>query len=293
MSDISTNGLAFGGISISATDSDFMNFTERRVAVLMTCYNRAETTLRSLAYLTQAAQGMQYDVFLVDDCSTDGTGDRVKAKHPNVNIIHGDGKLYWAKGMHLAWQTAVESCDYDFYLWLNDDLQLKSDAITGLFADYETVKSVVVGACSEDTTETSCSYGVSDASDKKIVPNGLPQRANGWLNGNLVLVPKSVYNKIGVISAEYSHARADYDYAERLKKAGIPFYCSSRYVGVCKNDFADKIRDLSLWQRFQLLWRPGYWNLHDLWIIRSKYHGRIAALISCLKLLAIVVIGIK
>lgn len=292
MSDISTNGLAFGGTSISVTDSAFMGAKENRMAVLMTCHNRVEITLRSLACLAQAMRGMQYDVFLVDDGSTDGTGDRVKAKYPNVNVILGDGNLYWAKGMHLAWQTAAKRCDYDFYLWLNDDLQLKPDAVTGLLADYEAVKSVVVGACSEDDTETTCSYGVSDASDKKNLPNGSPQQANGWLNGNLVLVPKSVYNKIGMISTEYSHARADYDYAERLKKANIPFYCSSRYVGACPNDFGSKIQGKSLIQRMRLLWQPGYWNLHDLWLIKSRYHGNFAAVLSCLHLISVAIKGV-
>lgn len=292
MSGISTNGSESGGTSISVIDSGFINFMERRVAVLMTCHNRAEITLRSLACLEQAALGMQIDVFLVDDGSTDGTGDRVKAKYPNVNVTLGDGNLYWAKGMHLAWQTASKRCDYDFYLWLNDDLQLKPGAITGLFADYEMVKSVVVGACSEDVTEASCSYGVSDARDKKISPNGSPQQATGWFNGNFVLVPKSVYNKIGMISPEYSHARADYDYAERLKKAHIPFYCSSRYVGVCPNDFSAKIHGMNILQRLCLLRRPGYWNLHDLWRIKSQYHGNLAAVLSCLHLMCVAVKGV-
>ena len=226
----------------------YWDSTIHRVAVLMACHNRVEKTLRSLECLAQAARGMPYDVFLVDDGSTDGTSDMVKARYPSVNVIHGDGSLYWAKGMHLAWQTAAESCGYEFYLWLNDDLRLKRDALTGLFADYETVKSVVVGACSEEVSERLCSYGVTDTDDRKIVPNGSPQRASGWLNGNLVLVPQPVYDEIGMISDDYTHARADYDYAERLKRGNIPFYCSSRYVGVCPDDFSSKVRSRK-WHR--------------------------------------------
>lgn len=96
-----------------------------------------------------------------------------------------------------------------------------------------------------------------------------------------------------MISGEYSHARADYDYAERLKKARISFYCSSNYVGVCKNDFADKVCNLSFWQRLQLLWLPGYWNLHDLWSFKSMHFSKCRAMISCLHLVYCAIKGVK
>ena len=258
-----------------------MSANPRKVAVLIACYNRVAMTIRSLAALTHAADGIDYDVFLVDDGSTDGTTETVRTAFPRIHVIQGNGKLFWAKSMHLAWEIAVSHCDYDYYLWLNDDLILKPDALAGIFADYRAVKSVVVGACSEDAAETFCSYGVSDNCDQKILPNGSPQQANGWLNGNLVLVPKLVYEEIGMISADYSHARADYDYAERLKKAGIPFYCSSHYVGVCHNDFYEKMAGMNIWQKLHMLWKPGYFNLHDLWLIRRRYHGITAAILSC------------
>lgn len=259
----------------------------------MTCYNRAEMTLGALEGLSILAKDIDYDVFLVDDASPDVTGAKVRERFPNAHIITGTGHLYWAKGMRRAWETAAKAADYDFYLWLNDDLNLKRDALSGMLADYDKTGSVIVGACSEDEAETICSYGASDASDKKIIPNGTPQKAEGWLNGNSVLVPRDVYKRIGMILGEYTHARADYDYAERLKQAGIPFYCSSKYVGVCHNDFREKMKDLNIWQRLKMLWKPGYFNLHDLWRIRRRYHGITAAILSCAHLTFIVIRGVR
>lgn len=259
----------------------------------MTCYNRAEMTLTALEGLSKSAKGIDYDVFLVDDASPDGTGAKVLERFPHMHVIDGKGQLYWAKGMRFAWEMAAKSADYDFYLWLNDDLNLKPNALSGMLADYDKTGSVIVGACSEDDEETICSYGVSDASDRKILPVGSPHKANGWLNGNCVLVPKEVYRRIGMISGEYTHARADYDYAERLKQAGIPFYCSSYYVGVCHNDFSEKMAGVRLCQRLQMLWKPGYFNLHDLWLIRRRYHGITAAILSCAHLTFIVIRGVR
>lgn len=263
-----------------------------KVAVLIACYNRAGKTLRALEALLKTAEGIDYDVYLVDDASLDGTGEKVRMRLPNVRVIEGSGQLYWAKGMRKAWKAAVaERNDWDGFLWLNDDLYLRPDALAGIFADYEKTKSVVVGACSEDATEAKCSYGAKNRRGELIVPNGTPQLADGWFNGNCVFVPRDVYLKVGMISGEYSHARADYDYAERLKKANTPFYCSSKYVGVCHNDFDEKMKGKSLGQRLQLLWKPGYFNLHDLWLIRSRYHGIPRAIISCLHLILMVVRG--
>ena len=36
----------------------------------------------------------------------------------------------------------------------------------------------------------------TDMKDLKITPVGQPQEANGWFNGNIVLVPKKVFAKI-------------------------------------------------------------------------------------------------
>ena len=264
-----------------------------KLAVLMTCYNRVETTLRALGLLYAAADGVaDIDVCLVEDASPDGTGAKVKERFPHVHIVVGTGQLYWAKGMRKAWETAVvERNDCDGFLWLNDDLYLRPDAIAGMLDDYEKTKSVIVGACSEDATEMKCSYGAKNHRDCLIVPNGAPQLADGWFNGNCVFVPRDVYLKVGMISGEYTHARADYDYAERLKKVNIPFYCSAKYVGVCHNDFDEKMHGKSLGQRLQLLWKPGYFNLHDLWLIRSRYHGVPRAILSCLHLIFMAVRG--
>lgn len=262
-----------------------------KIAILITSYNRVTTTLRSLSALMQAADGLDFDVFLVDDASPDGTGKIVKHTYSKVKVISGSGNLYWAKGMRLAWETAISCNDYDFYLWLNDDVVLKSSAIRDLIADYEVGHGVIVGACSDDESEICCSYGITDCHNSLMPPTGTPQRSNGWLTGNCVLVPKDVYISIGMISAEYTHARADYDYAERLKVAGIPFFCSSNYVGVCRNNFAEKMKGQVLWMRIKMLYEPGYFNLHDLWLIRRRYHGVWRAICSCAHLILLVIRG--
>lgn len=265
-----------------------------KVAVLITCHNRKQTTVRCVLTVVDMVAGDS--VYLVDDGSTDGTADAVRELGLGVKIIEGNGNLYWAKGMNLAWKTAVQTgVDYDFYLWLNDDVKLKREALDGLIADWRSTndpRSVIVGPCSFDITEDRSTYSATTSKDVQIFPNGRNvQRADGWFNGNVVLVPRAAYESVGIISDEYSHGRADYDYAERLKAAGIPCYCSSKFAGVCENDFEKKRAKLSRWQRFAMLWKPGYLNLADLWRFKRRYYGTGKAIVSSLYAIVVAIRG--
>lgn len=290
------------------------------IAILMTCHNRRETTLRCLkslldsvgAFQGKKQAGAEFHVFLVDDGSTDGTSEAVKGwsnsitSHSSLIALHliaGDGNLYWARGMALAWREALKyeratnaptsSFSFDYFLWLNDDVVLSSDALEILLSNLREVRGagVVVGACCDGSGQ--CSYGATDAKDHLMTPAGSPIKAGGWFTGNVVLVPRRVSDAVGIIDDSFTHARADYDYAERLKVAGIPFYAASRFVGICTNDWKKKMSGRTLLERIASLWRPGYGNLHDLWLIRSRYHGVCRAVVSCVHMIFIVLRGVK
>ena len=79
-----------------------------RIAVLMACHNRVVTTLCCLERLFNNNLA-DIDVWLVDDGSSDGTETRVRERFPSVNVIKGTGNLYWARGMRLAWEKAIET----------------------------------------------------------------------------------------------------------------------------------------------------------------------------------------
>ena len=111
-----------------------MNNTKVSIAAILTCHNRKKKTLTCLADLMNQDEISKVDlhVYLVDDGSTDGTSDAVKQKFPQVNILQGDGTLYWNGGMRFAFSIAKKS-DYDYYLWL---LFIRSAQRSGFNRDY-------------------------------------------------------------------------------------------------------------------------------------------------------------
>ena len=116
----------------------------KKIAALYTCFNRKEKTLASLSSLDDARKNTDHDfnldIYLTDDGSTDGTSEAVKKEFPNVNIMYGDGNLFWAEGMRTSWKKAMEK-DYDGYLLLNDDVEIYANVFNQLFSAHSYCKN--------------------------------------------------------------------------------------------------------------------------------------------------------
>lgn len=243
------------------------------IAVLITCHNRVEVTMNCLkGLLGQVHRGMK--AFLVDDGSSDGSANAIRTNFPAVVVVEGGGSLYWARGMHMAWEAAIaDRRDWDGYLWLNDDAELCPDAIAKMFAANDG-KKIVVGELENSKGEIV--YGM---------------RPGGLFTGNCVLVPREVYERLGMICGEYSHAWADSDYAMKAKRAGVEVV-SAGVVGKAEgHPNRPSLKGLSLQDRLPLLWHPKGWNVRDLWLYRSRNWGYVAAIFSCLHMVVHVIIG--
>lgn len=128
-----------------------------RLAVLMACHNRRESTLlcidRFIASKRNVEREILDQIFLVDDGSTDQTSAAVLKHFPFTNVIEGDGSLFWNGGMRLAWATACKAGDWDAYLWINDDTMLLDCAVETMLEtlnaqELETgQRGIVVGSC--------------------------------------------------------------------------------------------------------------------------------------------------
>lgn len=209
-----------------------MNF----IAILLTVHNRKDKTLECLKHLfaQQAVEGYQWDVYLTDDGCTDGTPEVVAEQYPLVHIVDGDGTLFWNRGMQKAWKAAANARDYDFYLWLNDDTYINPDTINHLIdcSKSKEHQAVICGFLCSAFDSYKTSYG-GRANGRQLNPNGMMQEVS-LINGNVVLVPKPIYEKIGTLDPCFPHAIGDFDYGLRAMKQGFRLFTTTKYVGTCE-----------------------------------------------------------
>jgi GT2 family glycosyltransferase len=219
------------------------------------------------------------DVFLVDDGSSDGTADAVSAIFPPVRIIRGDGTLFWGGAMRAAWLEAAKG-DYDGYLWLNDDTELATDAVSRLClfqqnkCEDDRPPPIVVGTL-VDPDSGGPTYGGVDRLERVLDP-GTGERACHTMNGNCVLVPSEVYELIGAISAEFTHNLGDFDYGLRAKAAGVEIWCAPGYYGFCRENAQSEpwaSRDRPLLERWKILHSTKGLPPRQ-WILYNRRHRR-------------------
>lgn len=253
------------------------------IAILLTCHNRKKKTLQCLQAL-YVQEGITadffIDIFLVDDASIDGTAEAIAAYFPNVIVIRGNGNLYWNQGMRLAWDTAAITKDFDFYFWLNDDTILDTDALIRLIELYNQAKTheykelIITSACRTEYGNNTFSYG-GRIEAGPVLPNGALQRCK-YINGNAVLVPKAIYNKIGNLSNDYTHGMGDFDYGLRALEAKFSLYTTKTYLATCPPNEGTPgwcNPQLPLKTRWKLFHSPLGLNIYEYIKFRKKFWG--------------------
>jgi GT2 family glycosyltransferase len=240
-----------------------------KIAVLLTTFNRKEKTLACLKKLNQQElpKDIELEVFLTDDASADGTAAVVNAQFPLVHVYPGTGHMYWAGGMRNSWQYALKTLP-DYYLLLNDDTFIADDAITRLLqccVSYykQCLNYAICVGRTKDPDSGKLSYGGRKLYSKHriqsyLVPDNQEIVACDMGEANIMLVPREIVDKIGILSCKYTHAFADIDYTLKAQKAGFKVIIPPGILGDCKNDHGKnwKSSDTRLSQRVKFMYSP-------------------------------------
>jgi GT2 family glycosyltransferase len=259
-----------------------------RVAALAACHNRRRKTLSALEALfkQKLSPEVSVRVYLVDDGSTDGTADAVRAAYPEVELLRGDGGLFWNGGMSLAFSEAL-AVGYDYYLWLNDDTLLERDALFNLLGTHRSLAergspdSIVVGS-TRDAVSGALTYGGLVRTSRwrplkfRLVEPAEEPRECETMNGNCVLIPHAVAENVGNLSDAFTHLMGDHDYGLRASEMGCSVWVAPGYIGYCpknltRESWADK--DLSLRERLEKVAQPKGLPIAEWRTFARRYAG--------------------
>lgn len=132
-----------------------------KVHVILPVHNRVATSLSFVQSLQR--QNADINLILVDDGSADDTSKEVARIWPDVNIIRGDGNLWWSGSLFQA-RKFLESAGVDkrdiVYI-CNDDVLIPDNLVQNALSQIQGRSKVVVGvvATSRETGQI-CDPGI-------------------------------------------------------------------------------------------------------------------------------------
>jgi GT2 family glycosyltransferase len=245
------------------------------IAVCIAAFNRRERTLACLDRLhnLELPANTKLVVHLLDDASPDRTAAAVAERFPKVRLHHGDGQYFWAGGMRVAYDAALTE-EHEFYVWLNDDVELFVDALLRAWLTYANLQAkhggehLIVGAMLGRDGATTYS-GFERAS--RILPwkfrlaPPLPDlpRECATLNGNFVFIPAAAARRIGGIDGAFVQMHADLVLGLTARRIGARVWVMPGHAGVCEANTSGrknwKAPGLSIVERWQIMGHPlGY-----------------------------------
>jgi len=262
------------------------------VALLMTVHHRKAKTLSFLSECFRQIDALSADdrysfsFYLNDDGSTDGLYNDVVEKFPQVHLIRTSGDRFWCGGLRTAWAEAAKE-DFDYYLWLDYDLDMSGDAFSVLLDNSAFLRdrAIVVGSISD--TKGKLIYGGRTRYGKLIEPDPVIPVACSIMDGNMVLIPKSVFETLGYMDERYRQYLWDFDYGARAVKADITRVIAPGVLATCRRH-----KEIPIWrnpkyslaQRYAAILRPKGMPLKQDFLYRRRNFGLVQAIVHFLEL---------
>lgn len=205
------------------------------IYIVIPVYNRKEFTKNCLLSLRKQTY-QNFKTVIIDDGSTDGTAEMLANDFPEVQVIKGDGNLWWTAATNLGVKYALEN-NADYVLTLNNDTIAIEDFLEKMIYWADKTPNSLLGAFAIDADTKKPVYGGEIINWKwansKFLLDILPKEQWHGLHevthfpGRGLLIPIEVFKKIGLYDEKhFPHYAADYDFTHRAIRAGYKVYCN-------------------------------------------------------------------
>lgn len=255
----------------------------KRVEIVTPVYNRREITLQCLRSLARIEKvGLDVHIIIVDDGSTDGSGEAIKKEFPDVELIKGDGNLWFTEGTNVGVRAALKH-NPDYVLMINDDQVFDSEFLQYMVETAEKYPRSIVGSLLLSWDEPHKLFQVAPVwntwqggwqhSEQQTIWT-IPKKP--WqvdlIVGNCLLVPAKALQEAGLMNSKRYPNFGDAEYTPRLKKKGWQLLIEPRARVFCQpNAIPPKITKMPLKQKIDAL----FGNLGNGHNLKRRFYSHI------------------
>ena len=209
------------------------------IYVVIVNWNRANDTIECLKALASSDYS-NYRPLIVDNGSTDGSPDAIRAAFPAVEVIANEDNLGFARASNIGIEHALQQ-GADYVLLLNNDTLVDKRLLTELVAVGESDSQIgmLVPKIYYPSTGSGRSHGEkgrlwsAGAQWRRFPPRvtiiGFGredgpaysiQREVDYATGCAMLVKRDVFDRVGMFDPAFFMYHEDYDFSARVRRGG-------------------------------------------------------------------------
>ncbi|MBI4098011.1 MAG: glycosyltransferase family 2 protein, partial [Candidatus Levybacteria bacterium] len=206
----------------------------KKLTISVVNFNGGNYLILCLASLKKVKDEIEFDVYVIDNASTDGSIEKAKGKFPEFNYILNNENLGFGKAHNLV----LKKAETPYVLTLNPDTDVPPGVLSYMVKFMD--ENSEVGASSPRVEKAD---GTLDIASHRGFPSpwasflyyflkndSLYHLTNRPMNqvhevdsivGAFMLIRKSVLDKVGYFDEDYFLYAEDIDLCYRIKKAGF------------------------------------------------------------------------
>ena len=209
------------------------------ISIIIVNWNTRDLLLECLDSIFKTVNGLTFEVFVVDNASTDGSVMTVRNKYPNITIIENKKNL----GFAVANNQALKRIKGRYALLLNTDVLLTEGAIKS-FYDFMEASPYAGIACGQllnndglkqnsiSNFPSLLSLLLNETILRILLPNKFPSKRREYSSpieidsciGACMIIRKKAIDEVGLFDEKYFFFFEETDLAYRMKQVGWKTY---------------------------------------------------------------------
>jgi len=212
------------------------------VSIVVVNYNTREHLFQCLSSIFNLSHGCSYEVFVVDNGSSDGSAAMVRTGFPGAKLVENQKNVGFVKANNIALGDASGR----YFLLLNADAKLLPGSLDAMVEFMDTHSDAGACGCKQVDAKgniqltwgyfpTLAREVVRKAMHARLSINGnivrayLSHRFNGqtvvdWVAGSCLMVRASIREQVGLMDENYFMYFEDIDWCHRIQQAGWNIY---------------------------------------------------------------------